>query len=417
METKLFRLPQHAWYGDAAVEIYLPVDWEIRVAEIPADRLAVLTTAALRQQMEHPIASPPLRELAGGKKKAVIIFDDLSRPTRLDELAPMVVEQLLAGGMSADKISFVAALGAHGAHTRLDFEKKLGNYIVSRFPVYNHNPYENCLYAGETRYGTPLYINKEVLAADLKIGMGCILPHAFNGFGGGGKIILPGVCGMATIQANHTRVVHDLKERGVDFVGNMGLTENSIMKEEIADALDAVKLDFLINVLPNSSREAVGIVAGAPDLAYADGVAQARRFYLTQYHGDADVVVANANAKANEALIALLVGARSLKKTGGDLVTVVNCPAGQIVHYLFGQFGEYHGGMLWSGSAAFPPAISRSIIYSSCGGQRFGLHQAALECADWQEVLQLLREKNGPGTRAVIYRDATMQWCAAPPLS
>lgn len=417
MEMKSFRLPQHAWYGDAFVEISLPADWEIRVAEIPADRLAVLTTAVLRQKMDCPIASPSLRELALGKNKAVIIFDDLSRPTRLDELAPMVVEQLLAGGISAEKISFIAALGAHGAHTRLDFEKKLGNYIVSRFPVYNHNPYENCTHIGETRYGTPLYINREVLAADLKIGMGCILPHAFNGFGGGGKIILPGVSGMATIQANHTRVVHDLKERGVDFVGNMGLTENSKMKEEIADALNAVKLDFLINVLPNSNRKAVGIVAGAPDPAYADGVAQAQQLYLTQYHGDADVVVANANAKANEALIALLLGARSLKKRGGDLITVVNCPAGQIVHYLFGQFGEEHGGRLWSGGGNFPPAINRSIIYSSCGGQRFGLHQAAQEYADWQQVLQLLREKNGPGTKAVVYRDATMQWCAAPAVS
>lgn len=414
METKSFCLPQHAWYGDAAVEIFLPADWEIQVAEIPADRLIVLTTAVFRQKMEYPIGSPPLRELARGKKKAVIIFDDLSRPTRLDELAPLVVEQLLMGGISEDKISFVAALGAHGAHTRLDFAKKLGKDIVSRFPVYNHNPYENCTYIGETRYGTPLYINREVLAADLKIGMGCILPHAFNGFGGGGKIILPGVSGMATIQANHTRAVHDLKERGVDFVGNMGLTENSKMKEEIADALDAVKLDFLVNVLPNSSREAVGVVAGAPQPAYADGVAQARKLYLTQYHGDADVVVANANAKANEALIALLLGARSLKETGGDLITVVNCPGGQIVHYLFGQFGEHHGGRLWSGSANFPPAIRRSIIYSSCGGQRFGLHQAAQEYADWQQLLQLLREKNGPGTKAVVYRDATMQWCAAP---
>ena len=405
-----FQLPQNAWFGDAAVEITLPANWEVMVASIPADQRDILSAGEMKELIMHPTGSLSLRELARRRSKAVIIFDDLSRPTKLDEIVPIVVEQLLAGGIKEDKITFVAALGAHGAHTRLDFEKKLGGKIVSRFPVYNHNPYENCTAVGETRYGTPLYINREVMSADLKIAIGSILPHAFNGFGGGGKNILPGVSGIETIHANHTRVVQDLKDRGVGFVGNLGLRENSKMKDEIADAVKAVKLDYLINVLPNSSREPVDLVAGDPDLAYEKGVAAARKMYITPYYGDADVVVTNANAKASEALIALILGARSLKESGGDIVTVVNCPAGQIVHYMFGQFGEDYGGRLWSGSSIIPRNIGRSIIYSGCAGQRFGLHNEALECNNWQDVLKLLQEKNGPGTRAVIYWDGTMQF-------
>ena len=410
MTLKTFRLPQNAWFGDEAVEISLPSDWEIMVAGIPADQCEILTDAGVRERIDHPVGSSALNELAKQRNKAVIIFDDLSRPTRLEKIAPYVVEQLLAGGIKEDKISFVCALGAHGAHTRLDFEKKLGKDIVSRYSVYNHNPYENCAYAGETRYGTPLYINREVLAADLKIAIGCILPHAFNGFGGGGKNILPGISGIETIHTNHIRVVQDLKDRGVGFVGNLGIRENSKMKDEIADAVKAVKLDFLINVLPNSSREPVGLVAGDPNLAYEKGVAEAGKLYITPYHGGADVVVTNANAKASEALIALILGTRSLKESGGDIVTVVNCPAGQIVHYMFGQFGEDYGGRLWSGSSIIPQNIGRSIVYSHCAGQRFGLHNEAMERDDWQDVLKLLQEKNGPGTKAVIYWDGTMQF-------
>jgi lactate racemase len=89
MTLKAFRLPQNAWFGDAAVEITLPSDWEIMVAEIPADRCEALTDAGIRERLDHPIASPSLNKLAQQKNKAVIIFDDLSRPTKLEKSLPM----------------------------------------------------------------------------------------------------------------------------------------------------------------------------------------------------------------------------------------------------------------------------------------------------------------------------------------
>lgn len=405
-----YSLPQGAWFGDGETSISLPGDWEVCLANIPADDLDVINNEEILGALRKPLSTDPLVEKAGPCSKAVIIFDDLSRPTALSEIAPLVVDELLAGGLDASRISFVAALGAHGAHTRLDFEKKLGRAIVANYPVYNHNPYENCTYAGKTRFGNPLYINSEVMEADLKIGIGCILPHAFNGFGGGGKIILPGVSSMETIAANHRRVIADLKERGVGFVGNMGRTENSKMQEEINDAVEASGLDFLINVLPNSSRQPVALFAGKPGEVFAAGVDKARDYYRAHFHRDADIVIANANAKASEALIAMLLGANSLKEEGGDLVTVVNCPVGQIVHYLFGRFGENTGGELWSKEGMFPSKINRSIIYSKCGGQRFGLHEGSVECENWEDVLKMLQEKNGKGSRVVIYKDGTMQY-------
>lgn len=39
--------------------------------------------------------------------------------------------------------------------------------------------------------GASLYVNKELLEADLKICTGFIKPHFFAGFSGGPKIVLP----------------------------------------------------------------------------------------------------------------------------------------------------------------------------------------------------------------------------------
>jgi nickel-dependent lactate racemase len=117
--------------------------------------------------------------------QAVIIFDDLSRPTRASELVPHILAELKAGGIADEAIRFVAGTGAHGAMKLMDFEKKLGRNVVQKFDVYNHNPYENCTYVGQTSRGTPVYLNSEVMSCDLKILLGCIVPHPTAGFGGG----------------------------------------------------------------------------------------------------------------------------------------------------------------------------------------------------------------------------------------
>ena len=58
------------------------------------------------------------------------------------------------------------------------------------------------------------------------------------------------------------------------------------------------------------------------------------------------MVFVNANAKYNEALIAIRVAAMDLKP-GGDIVLINHCPAGQVVHYLYSAFGSDYGGGCW----------------------------------------------------------------------
>jgi len=406
-----FRLPHGAWFNEKELELRLPSDWHVDFADIPADTRKPLSSDDLQQRLMEPIDSPPLDQLASRGKKAVIIFDDLSRPTDVAAVAPLVVEQLTrGGGVAEDKISFVAALGTHGANTLIDFTKKLGSDLVRRYPVYNHNPYENCSYVGVTRSGLPLYINDEVLSADLKIGIGSIIPHPFNGFSGGGKIMFPGVSSMESVRGNHARIIADFQKRRVGRLGNLGDPANSSTAEDIEDAVRLTGFDFKIDILPNSRLRAVEMVAGHPLAAHSKGVEMARELYKTKYYGNADIVIANANAKSSEALIALLLGSTSLKTSGGDLVLAVDCPAGQVVHYLMGQHGDNFGGSLWPGEAIFPANIDRGILLSPSPGQRFGLFRRLHECSEWPEVLALLQDKHGHGARVVVYKDATMQY-------
>ena len=187
----------------------------------------------IRELIGSPIGRPPLRELARGCKETAIIFDDLTRPTPVSRVLPFVLEELAAAGIGDDQIRFIAALGAHGAHTRIDFEKKLGPEVLRRFRVYNHNPYENCTDMGTTGRGTPVSINSEAAACDLMLAIGSILPHPFMGFGGGGKIVFPGIASMESIQANHMLAAIQLLGAGLSPVDGLGPVSYTHLQADI----------------------------------------------------------------------------------------------------------------------------------------------------------------------------------------
>jgi nickel-dependent lactate racemase len=94
----------------------------------------------IRAALAEPIRSDTLSKLAPKRKEAVVLFDDVTRPTQCSRIVPHVLSELAKGGISDDHIRFVAALGAHAANNRIDFVNKLGEETVDRYPIYNHNP-------------------------------------------------------------------------------------------------------------------------------------------------------------------------------------------------------------------------------------------------------------------------------------
>ena len=200
----VIKLPQLAWHGRSEAQYRLPDHWQIETCNMTGYDLPAMTPSTIRRALDNPIGTKPIRELARGKQQVVILFDDMSRITRTFDFIAHILEELAEAGIADQNIRFICATGCHGALTRLDFVKKLGEDVLKRFPVYNHNPFNNCIPIGKTTtFGTEVSINAEVMKCDLKIAIGGIVPHGMSGFGGGGKIILPGVASFDATQHNH----------------------------------------------------------------------------------------------------------------------------------------------------------------------------------------------------------------------
>ena len=299
--------------------LYFPGNWEINICEMNGDSIRPLSSAEIKRVIDMPIGTDNIEVLAKDKKEVAIVVDDITRPTEASLILPNVLESLNKAGINDESIRILISLGSHGAHTGEDFRKKLGDKIVERYAVYNHNCYENCIEIGKTRSGLNVKINEELMKCDLKIGIGAILPHLYTGYSGGGKLFLPGLAHIDTIDEFHSFMTPDKK--GI-------LEHDNPMIRDIEDALSIIGVDFLVNVLINTKGDIIGAFAGGPQEVYREGAREAEKVYKTRNYDDFDIVVSNAHLKANEGDIALLAGIKLLKDKGGTCILVMNSPSG-----------------------------------------------------------------------------------------
>ena len=401
-------LPELLWYDNSTTELDFPNDWDVSVHPMRGAQARGLSLAEMADAVNRPIGAPPLRELARGRKRACIVFDDMTRPTRIDELGPIVIRELLEAGIAEENISFVCALGTHGALTQVELRKKVGTQILERFRVFNHNCYENCVDVGTTSRGTKLAINREVMNADLKIGIGCVTAHAQVGFSGGGKIILPGVAHIDSIAHYHIEV-----ERSAPHTTGLGNFDQNVMRFNIEEAAKLAGLDFKIDVLVNERGQSSHVFAGEFLATHAEAVKLAKDHYATDPRPQSkDVIVANAFVKPNEMAIALLVGIMGLGGLDKSVVVLANAPEGQVIHYLLGRFGNEYGGRQYP-VAGVPPGLN-FIIQTPHPDKTFGDWFRNPELIrfsrSWQETLGMLREKHGAGTKVGVVPSATMAY-------
>jgi len=406
------KVPVMPYYGDEEMTLDFPAAWDVHLCQMKGWNAPRLTTTQMRKAFANPIGTKTIREMAKGKKEVVILFDDLSRGTPADFIVPFVLEELKAGGIKDDNIRFIAAFGAHGAMNNLELAKKLGPDILRRYLVYQHNPYENCVPLGQTSWGTPVAVNAEYMACDLRIGIGAIVPHPF-GFGGGSKIILPGVVSMDTIDANHTRLGLCDKVCICNLAGN-------ILKADIDEAAKMARLDVKVDAILNIRRQVTGLFVGDFIGEYKAGVKVAREHYATEMVTDCNIVVANCYQKANEITLAPFIASPLLTKKGGDMVLMSVYPAGQILHYFGRSFGKKFGGRGWNvpgpegRHAGLPENAKKLTVFmpypDKAGVDWLAPYELVNFASSWNEVITDLKKRYGSKAKVAVIPDATVQY-------
>lgn len=242
--------------------------------------------AAVRDALRNPIGSRPLFEIASGRKDAAIVVNDITRPYPGGLLVREIAAELNRAGIPDSAVTLVVACGNHRPNTEKELRGMFGDGVVERFRIVNHNggDQESLKYLGTTGRGVPIWINRLVADADLKIVTGLITPHHSAGFSGGRKSILPGVSGLKTLNIHHSLPIRP-------YEASMGWYQGNPFHEESLLAARMVHVDFVVNTIDNESRQVVAVVAGDVDLAHKKGVEICRRIWEVDLPRKVDITI------------------------------------------------------------------------------------------------------------------------------
>jgi nickel-dependent lactate racemase len=405
-------IPIKAWFGDKTLKLTFPKNWEVQECRMKGHGAKPIGPKTIKKAIENPIGTAPLSALAQGKKRVAILFDDFTRPTKAADVAPVVLDVLHKAGITPEQIRFISALGTHRPMTRYECAEKLGEEIVENYPVYNHSAYEHLVDLGKSSRGTPILVNREYASCDLRIGIGCIIPHVDAGFSGGLKIVLPGVMGMETINYNHMKATPRNPDGSImEFT--FGKVYGNSLRDDCHEIVKKVGLDFKVDVIVNENRDAVKVFAGDGFDSFYEGVKFGKRFYATMPALGVDVTVSNTYPIEDEAGKGLWPCYLSTRPDG-DAVVVSVTPDGQIHHYGNARFGSDYGGAQFGMARKLPESPYRRTLilnpyHAKMDTEYFGPMARSHVFKAWKDVLTELKKDYGAGTRVAVYPYSSIQ--------
>jgi lactate racemase len=278
------------FFGRSGIDVEVPDG--IACRELKSRKAVAVPdeTAAVEAALDSPIACEPLLELAQGKKTAAISVCDITRPAPNRITLPPLLERLHRAGIGRENIIILIATGLHRAATSEELDIIVGPQIAAKYRVASHNARarEEHRFLGETRRGTPVYVDERFVSADLHITLGFIEQHLMLGFSGGRKLIVPGLAAQETI-----KVIHSPK-----FIREPLATEGSVLgnplHEELVECARMARQDFIVDVALTQDRRIAGVFAGNPIRAHAAGVEFIERTCLEEIGEPADLVITSA---------------------------------------------------------------------------------------------------------------------------
>lgn len=311
------------------------LDWgrclgSLEITDVPAIHNM---NSALRRAFEKPIGlHTGLAEFLQPDDTVAILISDAFRYTGVEQILPALLTFLNTAGIRDEDILFTFATGTHRPPTESEQARILGEALFARFQgqVFVHDPKdeENLLFVGHTSRGTPVKVNKRVQDCDHVIATGAVVLHYFGGYGGGRKSIIPGIAATETIAHNHALNLDPGADR-LNPAVRIGTLDGNPVAEDMLEAAQLTKVDFVLNTVLNREGKIAGLFAGALDAAHRAAAQFAHRLFTTPIKQRADLVIASAgNPKNFIQSHKALFNAYQAVKPGGRIILLTPSPEG-----------------------------------------------------------------------------------------
>ena len=287
---------------------------------------SIITSALLK-----PIKSTLLKNFIRKNEKVLIVIPDKTRLSRLRVVMPILLNELKHIGVEEENIGIIFANGSHPPQTEEEKMLLISKQRYINYKVFEHNAFdfEKVYYAGKTSFGTPIYLNKIIKEYDKIITIAAVSHHYFAGFGGGAKMILPGLAHQSTIEANHKRSIYENK---LNSKCKSGELQGNPIYEDLIQVVKYCPPIFSINLVLDANGKIIIAKTGNIIEAHKKITNKLNKFYQIRIQRLADLVVCSCGGYPKDINIiqthkTIYNAFRAIKK-GGVIICFAECIGG-----------------------------------------------------------------------------------------
>jgi nickel-dependent lactate racemase len=312
-------------YGQSSLTFHLPDELQVEVIEPPLVVATDHPLGTVEAALDSPVGSVRLSDLPKARSAAVAI-NDKTRPVPHEHLLPPLLRRLEALGLPPHAIRLLIATGAHPSMPPTEFARVVPAEVLVRYPILCHDADDkvNLVQLGTTSRGTPVWINRRFREADLRLVVGNIEPHQFQGFSGGVKSAAIGLAGRETIDHNHALMVHPGAQLG-RYVDNPA-------RQDVEEIGRVVDVHFALNAVLNARKKIVYAVAGEPGAVMEAAIPLCHQVSQVPVAAPFDLVIASAGGHPKDLNLyqaqKVLAHAALVTRDGGTVLVVAACPEG-----------------------------------------------------------------------------------------
>jgi len=322
---------------DQKLSFDIPSGWNLLTFATPVDQSPHSDAGELtKRALNNPIQSPTLRDRLTPSDTIAVIVEDLTRASPKKIILETLLQELDDSRIPDENISMVISLGTHRGLTLGELESAFGKELLSRYRFFNHDCRgADLVPVARLKTGREVKVNRTVHEATFRIGIGSIFPHPMNGFGGGGKILFPGVSDFDSIREHHFRYTF---QKGT----GLGKLEGNTFYEEVCAVATEADLNFVINTILDQGDRVYDIVSGDPIHAHLEGIVKSKGIISQGFSGESDLtIITSFPYDEGPQIVKPLAPAAMVTKEGGCIILAADC-TGNLPDAFVDSFEKFH---------------------------------------------------------------------------